>query len=73
MGDNREIGTTRSGLRLGWTTGSCAAGAARAAARRLSAGENVEQVCLTTPDGIRLTLDVEERGRHAGRARGGVG
>ena len=25
---NHDIGTTRSGLRLGYTTGSCAAGAA---------------------------------------------
>ena len=69
MGDNREIGTTRSGLRLGWTTGSCAAGAAKAAARMLFAGESVEQVCLTTPKGIRLTLDVEEISRHSDRVR----
>ena len=54
-----DIGTTRSGLRLGFTTGSCAAGAAKAAAHMLFAGEEIRQVHLMTPKGIGLYLDVE--------------
>lgn len=55
----REIGRTRSGLRLGWTTGSCAAAAAKAAAQMLFSGEEICQVRLMTPKGIELDLDVE--------------
>ena len=56
----REIGRTRSGLRLGWTTGSCAAAAAKAAALMLFSGEEFRQVRLMTPKGIELYLDVED-------------
>ena len=56
---SREIGRTRSGLRYGWTTGSCAAAAAKAAAQMLFAGEEIRQVRLMTPKGIELYLDVE--------------
>lgn len=55
----REIGRTRSGLRLGWTTGSCAAAAAKAAAQMLFSGEEICQVRLMMPKGIELDLDVE--------------
>ena len=55
----REIGKTRFGLRLGWTTGSCAAAAAKAAAQMLFSGEEICQVRLMTPKGIELDLDVE--------------
>ena len=55
-----EIGTTRSRLRLGYTTGSCAAGAAKAAALMLLSREEVRQVRLMTPKGIELYLDLEE-------------
>lgn len=55
-----NIGTTRSGLRLGYTTGSCAAGAAKAAAEMLLSGMEIRAVRLTTPKGIELFLDVEE-------------
>ncbi len=47
-------------LRLGYTTGSCAAAAARAAACMLLTGRRLEQVELTTPKGLRLTLPVRE-------------
>ena len=57
---NRNIGTTRSGLRLGYTTGSCAAGAAKAAARMLLGQEEIRQVRLMTPKGIELYLDLEK-------------
>ena len=57
--DRKEIGRTRSGLRYGWTTGSCAAAAAKAAAQMLFSGEEIRQVRLMTPKGILLYLDVE--------------
>ncbi len=45
-------------LRRGYTTGSCAAASAKAAARMLLAGVICETVSLTTPNGTSLTLDV---------------
>lgn len=47
-------------LRLGYTTGSCAAGAALAAATMLETGEPVEVIQLMTPAGILLKLEVED-------------
>lgn len=47
-------------LRMGYTTGSCAAAAAKAAARMLFTGEEIRQVSLMTPKGIQLYLDVED-------------
>jgi len=47
-------------LRCGFTTGSCAAGAAGAAAELLLTGKIPECVKLTTPTGLQLTLKVEE-------------
>lgn len=55
----KNIGRTRSGLRYGWTTGSCAAAAAKAAVQMLFTGEEIRHVRLMTPKGIELYLDVE--------------
>lgn len=56
----RDIGRTRSGLRYGWTTGSCAAAAAKAGTEMLFGQEEIRQIRLMTPKGIGLLLDVEE-------------
>ena len=47
-------------LRLGYTTGSCAAAAAKAAAWMLLSGHRKETVSLLTPKGIPLELAVQE-------------
>ena len=47
-------------LRYGYTTGSCAAGAAKAAALMLVTGEEVNHVRLMTPKGFELLLEIEE-------------
>ena len=47
-------------FRLGYTTGSCAAAAAKAAAWMLLTGSRKETITLDTPKGIRLELAVKE-------------
>lgn len=55
-------------LRLGYTTGSCAAAAAKAAAWLLLTGREIKTVALLTPKGIRLELTVRESSRGDGWA-----
>lgn len=55
-----EVGRNRSGLRRGYTTGTCAAAAAKAAAEMLLSGEEVRYVRILVPAGMELFLDVEE-------------
>lgn len=45
-------------LRCGYTTGSCAAAAAKAGAKMLLSGEMVSEVMLRTPSGADLTLEI---------------
>ena len=47
-------------LRRGYTTGTCAAAAARAAAAMLLTGETVSQVRIRTPKGPVLDLEIED-------------
>lgn len=47
-------------LRTGYTTGSCAAGAAKAAAYMLFSDSCLEQVSLLTPKGVLLYLEIRE-------------
>lgn len=56
-------------LRYGYTTGSCAAAAAKAAAQMLLTGQNVEEIALQTPKGILLHLLVEDISRGEGWVR----
>ena len=56
-------------LRLGYTPGSCAAAAAKAAAWMLLTGRRKENITLMTPKGIELRLEVLEIAMEPGRVR----
>ena len=47
-------------MRLGYTTGSCAAAAASGAAQILLGGKTITEVSLMTPKGILLHLNLED-------------
>ena len=53
-----NVGTKR--MRCGYTTGTCAAAAARAASELLITGELVPAVTVATPAGIDVIVEVEE-------------
>lgn len=61
-----RIWSDGSFLRLGYTTGSCGAAAAKAAAYMLLTGENLDYVDLRTPKGIPLHLEVLDVERGGG-------
>jgi cobalt-precorrin-5B (C1)-methyltransferase len=56
---NEKISTRKKQLRKGYTTGTCAAAAAKAAAI-MHFEENIKKVTVNTPKGIELTLDVHD-------------
>jgi cobalt-precorrin-5B (C1)-methyltransferase len=62
----------KAGLRRGYTTGSCAAAAAKAAALMLVQGRAVSTVDIVTPGGVRLELEVKDQQRNGDKAVCGV-
>lgn len=65
ISDNDEMRINLGGriLRRGYTTGTCAAAASKAAAQMLITEEDVHSVSIITPKGITLDLDIEEIAR----------
>lgn len=55
-----QLPKNEQGLRMGYTTGSCATAAAAAAAQMLLGAAEVSVVKLMTPKGIELSLDIED-------------
>ena len=60
MKNNSEVWVEQKKMRTGYTTGSCAAAAAKAAVCMLLSGEVIQQVRLMTPKGVELDPEVEQ-------------
>ena len=60
MANTSVVWKNQTKLRTGYTTGSCAAAAAKAAAHMLVSGEVIGEVSLMTPADICLYLEVED-------------
>ena len=56
----RYVYKNQQKMRCGYTTGTCACAAAKAAAQMLLSGRKTEKVKVSTPSGVSLTLDVED-------------
>jgi len=65
----RTMKERRRALRTGWTTGSCASAAAKAATALLRTGEPADHVQIALPSGNRVTFKVEHSALTGGRAR----
>ncbi|MDO4534020.1 MAG: cobalt-precorrin-5B (C(1))-methyltransferase, partial [Coriobacteriia bacterium] len=61
------VGTKR--LRCGYTTGTCAAAAARAASELLIRGIAIPAVCVQTPSGLDVPVEIEEHEAGSGWAQ----
>jgi cobalt-precorrin-5B (C1)-methyltransferase len=70
MSDPAEHPSRKANLRKGWTTGACAAAAARAAYEALVRGQFPQSVTITLPGGARPSfwLALEELGERFARA-----
>ena len=65
----RYISVGRKRLRCGYTTGTCAAAASRAAVEYLVSGVAPAAVCIDTPAGVTVTADIEDPAAGPGWAR----
>ncbi|MBA9004068.1 cobalt-precorrin-5B (C(1))-methyltransferase [Thermomonospora cellulosilytica] len=65
----RTMKVRQRALRTGWTTGSCASAAAKAATALLRTGRHADHVQIALPSGNRVTFRVEESALTGGRAR----
>ena len=54
----RYVYKNQKKMRCGYTTGTCACAAAKAAACMLLSGRRIESVSVITPMGVELTLPV---------------
>ncbi|HZT65496.1 MAG TPA: cobalt-precorrin-5B (C(1))-methyltransferase [Acidimicrobiales bacterium] len=58
------VAARRRGLRTGWTTGTCASAAAKAAAQWLVTGEPPSRIEVALPSGRRVSFAVEAEAAH---------